>query len=51
MVDQSDVDQTRLAGGQKTNSDNFGEDVNASGSIAADDVDRVRSKVGTMLPL
>ena len=50
VVDHTDVEQTRADGGQKTDSGNFREDVNASGSIDARDVNVVRSKIGTMLP-
>ncbi len=50
VVDQADVDQTTLVEGQKTNSDNFRNDVNVSGRITADDVTRVQAKLGTMLP-
>jgi hypothetical protein len=50
VVDQSDVDQTSLVAGEKTNSDNFRNDVNASGRITTKDLDRVKAKVGTMLP-
>ena len=50
VVDLADVEQTRADGGQKTNSDNFREDINATGSITGRDVNVVRSKVGTMLP-
>jgi hypothetical protein len=50
VVDLADVEQTRADGGQKTDSDNFREDVNASRSIDGRDVNVVRSKIGTMLP-
>jgi hypothetical protein len=49
-VDLADVEQTRADGGKKTDSGNFREDVNASGSIDGRDVTVVRSKIGTMLP-
>ncbi len=38
IVDLADVQQTRADGGQKTRSDNFREDVNATGSITGRDV-------------
>ena len=50
VVDNADVHRTKLERGEKTNNDNFREDVNASGHISASDVNLVKSKVGTMLP-
>ena len=50
VVNTIDLHQTRLERGQKTNSDNFREDVNVSGSINAPDVNLVKSQLGTMLP-
>jgi hypothetical protein len=50
VVDAADLHQTKLERGQDTTSDNFREDVNASGRVGASDVKLVRSKIGTMLP-
>lgn len=50
LVDNQDSHETKLDGGQTTDSTNFREDINNSGRIDAVDFSIVKAQLGTMLP-